>query len=40
MRNPPDCNRTDLDDEGDEEDIDFSECVNTLTGLEEETDDE
>jgi hypothetical protein len=33
MRTNPDCNRVDLDDEGDETDTDYSECINTF-GLE------
>jgi hypothetical protein len=41
VRRNPDCNRVDLDDEGDEEEIDTSECVNSFgIGDEEETDDE
>lgn len=32
----PDCNRVDLDDEGDEEEFDFSEDTNTLKGMDDE----
>ncbi len=39
MRNP-DCNRVDLDDEGDEEEVDTSECVNTFAIGNEEGDDD
>lgn len=30
MRRDPDCNRTDLDDEGEPEELDFESDVNTL----------
>lgn len=36
----PDCNRTDLDEDGEPEDIDYSECVNTFDLEEGDEDDE
>lgn len=40
MRREPDCNRTDLDDEGDPEELDFEDDINDFSGLEGEDDNE
>lgn len=40
MKRDPDCNRSDLDEDGEPEDFDLAECCNTFELQEEDEDDE